>query len=795
MLTHSPAAIIEAPSGYGKTTAVRDYLEDAAKHGDEVYWFTAVDEAPTALYRRFCDEMDKIDPHTGERLKKADFPNAFTIGEVCDALRSVSCHRKAWLVIDGFEHICSVLPPSFLAALLDHDGYELHVVIITQPLGQDFLSVVAGRGILHITVSDLQWEADDIRLYFRLAGAKITKTTAQEVMDYTNGWIIAVYLQLCSYLETGNFSDEAVLQLMEYLVWNKMTEEQQHFFLQLSVFEAYTVKQMCYIINCDELPGYTTAALANPFIRYAAEHRQYKPHTILFELFKLKRCGMGQAFERACLIKTGDLCRQEGRIAEAIAYYLQVKDYERILSLNLSFLVNAETGDSGFAEISLAIIQDCPADIRIKHPLAMLCIAWAIRLMDRNAEFDALLDELDGYLPDTGLFRAEWLLLSVYRHYPRLEEMLTMVRKAAGMFEGIHSQVIMPEAPWAFYEYFQLTAFHTHVGEINKEADMLEKFITLYARLTGGHGSGADILFRAETAYLRGDTAKAEIFAFKAVFIAESKQQKTIQIGAARLLASIALLKSDASGWQQAVSAMERAASGSAQNTSMFRTVLDVVRGSLLAELRDFQSIAGWLKDDEAIPRQLPVSIYKNALAVHMLYLMGQGENARLIGFGQSLSFDDYTAFSDCIYYLIMAVGHASMEDHDQASACLERFAAKALPDGMIHYFAGFSPLLQGLSDKLMENRYSHLLARFKDYKEQYITGWYTLHNAIVANELPSGLTGREHEIAMLAADGLRNSEIAEKLYVSENTVRAHLRAVYQKLDIDRRAKLAQKLK
>jgi len=48
---------------------------------------------------------------------------------------------------------------------------------------------------------------------------------------------------------------------------------------------------------------------------------------------------------------------------------------------------------------------------------------------------------------------------------------------------------------------------------------------------------------------------------------------------------------------------------------------------------------------------------------------------------------------------------------------------------------------------------------------------------------------------AELAAEGLRNNEIAEQLFVSENTVRAHLRSIYQKLDIDRRAKLAKKLR
>jgi LuxR family maltose regulon positive regulatory protein len=60
---------------------------------------------------------------------------------------------------------------------------------------------------------------------------------------------------------------------------------------------------------------------------------------------------------------------------------------------------------------------------------------------------------------------------------------------------------------------------------------------------------------------------------------------------------------------------------------------------------------------------------------------------------------------------------------------------------------------------------------------------------------LPANLTAREYEVANLAAEGLRNSEIAEKLMVTENTVRFHLRTVFQKLDIDRRAKLAEKLK
>jgi len=340
-----------------------------------------------------------------------------------------------------------------------------------------------------------------------------------------------------------------------------------------------------------------------------------------------------------------------------------------------------------------------------------------------------------------------------------------------------------------------LTAFHIKAGNADREADMLEDFITVYSELTGGHGKGADALFRAELAYLRCDTANAEIFAHKAVFLAESKEQKIIQIGVARLLAEIALLRADAEGWQNAVNAIEHATSGSTQNTSMFRAVLDVVYGSLLAQFEDFERIPDWLKDADFINNGLSASIIKHALAAHILYKVGQGDFTRIIGLLQAVEQDDLTIQSECYYNILKTAGYYALGDYKAASACLERSAKIALADDMLHYFVGFSWKLDGMSDRLIENSYPHLLNIFMEHKEQYLIGCYALNDAIGENGIPSGLTKREHEIAMLAAEGFRNNEIGEKLFVSENTVRAHLRAIYQKLDIDRRTRLAQKLK
>ena len=52
----------------------------------------------------------------------------------------------------------------------------------------------------------------------------------------------------------------------------------------------------------------------------------------------------------------------------------------------------------------------------------------------------------------------------------------------------------------------------------------------------------------------------------------------------------------------------------------------------------------------------------------------------------------------------------------------------------------------------------------------------------------PFGLTAREADVLRLAAAGLTDATIAERLFISPRTVGQHLRAVYAKLDVNSRA-------
>ena len=52
-----------------------------------------------------------------------------------------------------------------------------------------------------------------------------------------------------------------------------------------------------------------------------------------------------------------------------------------------------------------------------------------------------------------------------------------------------------------------------------------------------------------------------------------------------------------------------------------------------------------------------------------------------------------------------------------------------------------------------------------------------------------TSLTERELDVLRLMAEGLKYEEIAKRLYISLNTVRTHVKAIYGKLDVNNRTK------
>ena len=63
-----------------------------------------------------------------------------------------------------------------------------------------------------------------------------------------------------------------------------------------------------------------------------------------------------------------------------------------------------------------------------------------------------------------------------------------------------------------------------------------------------------------------------------------------------------------------------------------------------------------------------------------------------------------------------------------------------------------------------------------------------TFHRAPLVPDHETPLTAREEEILALLAQGYRYREIGEELFISIDTVRTHIRHIYEKMHVRSRA-------
>ena len=64
------------------------------------------------------------------------------------------------------------------------------------------------------------------------------------------------------------------------------------------------------------------------------------------------------------------------------------------------------------------------------------------------------------------------------------------------------------------------------------------------------------------------------------------------------------------------------------------------------------------------------------------------------------------------------------------------------------------------------------------------------VHNALTGEMITDSLTGIEYNVAKLAKTGMAKQAIADVLGITVNSVRAHLRHIFNKLGIESRKEL-----
>ena len=146
---------------------------------------------------------------------------------------------------------------------------------------------------------------------------------------------------------------------------------------------------------------------------------------------------------------------------------------------------------------------------------------------------------------------------------------------------------------------------------------------------------------------------------------------------------------------------------------------------------------------------------------------------------------------------VMQALSYEAQGDIPSALVPLERALSLAEPEGYMRLFIDEGlPMAQLLSataaKKIMPDYVGKLLAAF-DGVEQVSSG--KSESPPVSQPLVDPLSERELEILTHVAAGLKNKEIAAKLFVSVNTIHYHTKNIYSKLGVNSRTKAIAKAK
>lgn len=127
------------------------------------------------------------------------------------------------------------------------------------------------------------------------------------------------------------------------------------------------------------------------------------------------------------------------------------------------------------------------------------------------------------------------------------------------------------------------------------------------------------------------------------------------------------------------------------------------------------------------------------------------------------------------------AAAYSMLEKREEAEALLDRALQDAAPDGLALPFAENYRYLAPLLQRRPQDVFLNQIALLAGQLAQSIA---RLQNQGACPAVPEGLTDREREICLLIAQRLRNREIAEKLFLTEGSVKQYLNQIYSKLHL-----------
>ncbi|WP_160692364.1 LuxR C-terminal-related transcriptional regulator [Clostridium sp. C2-6-12] len=840
-------ALITAPAGFGKSTLVSSWLTNIR---DRYYtaWISLDerDSEPLIFWKYIMYSIDKIQDgivkESFDSLKSVELQDGFETEILAVLINELyNLEKDIFIILDDLYLISNNNIYEQLKFFIRNMPSNVHFIILTRVIPDIGIPKLRGTdSLLQLSQEDLSFTKEEMEFFFReVMKVHISINSLRVLEKRTEGW--AAGLQMAALFLKRNNSEENVVKsfngdhryILDYLmeeVFIMLDEKTQEFLMKTSILDEMNFELCNKVAQIDNSQEFLEKLdNENLFMIPLDENKEwYRYHHLFREFLKNRRDIRMEDISSELYSAAAEWYRNNGFISQSVNFYLKAENYEEAILIiekideNLMF--------SGEMKKVYDWYMAIPKEKFYESIRLCMNAAWFTCTNGNYEETEKHLNHIEDYLKrhkdneenkyyDTEVMIIRAMLATLEKDSSKINKYLEKARNYSNEHNQniLHAATALLSGAACIYDGEVLKALEFYEESLKISQNINNYYLTVMSNrsiiiskiLRGNlceaekqcinilkyfqirHAENIPIAGEvyndlAEVYYEWNDLPKAKENAIKALEFAKKGEVIWVLCRSYMLLAKINFANSKVT---EAIDLI-KSAKKIITNTKLFDlgTELLVISENILLRSGKIYEAEKWIKNDELYKIDVSNIGYAHYCITKLRYfiLSNHMEEA------EELANKLYVSFESMKIYRVLAEVLILKSIISEKKSNIEEMLEDIIKAVNISYKENYLRIF------LDEGEY--LINIILREKEKLITSLdkdqaIFLNNIIRAfgnkeekdadtNEI---LSIREMEVLKYLKEGLNNTEIANSLFVSVNTVKTHLLNIYTKLEVHSR--------
>jgi len=333
-----PLIMVCAGAGYGKTTAVYDFVHE---YQSTTVWvqLSERDNVGARFWENFSHCMAQINAPFAESLIKLGFPDTDEkLKQYQILLRNHEDRIRRMIVFDDCHYIENAHVIRFVeeAIRLMPLGTTLFIISRSTPR-LSIANLVSGNQVYNVSEDELRFTESELAQYFLTQGISLQPDILRSIWGDTEGWAFALNYIVRSYKKAPGYEGylrnamkSNIFKFMETEVWDFTSKRLQNFLVRLSLIDHLSV-ELIMLLAGSEPDLVEELEKQNAYVRRDNYINAFLIHPLFLEFLAAKQELLSPEQKRETYTIAGSWCNQNGFKIDALSYYEKISDYRSIV--------------------------------------------------------------------------------------------------------------------------------------------------------------------------------------------------------------------------------------------------------------------------------------------------------------------------------------------------------------------------------------------------------------------------------------------------------------------------------